>query len=62
MRACLKTVGFQRLGLCIRIFATMLCGTAPRILPVALFIFNFIERCLTNPNEKAMDAMAKFIG
>lgn len=23
---------------------------------------NFIEYCLTNPNEKAMDAMAKIIG
>ena len=40
----------------------MLCGAAPRILPVALIIYDFIERCLTNPNEKAMDAMAKVIG
>lgn len=40
----------------------MLCGAAPRILLVALIICDFIERCLTNPNEKAMDAMAKVIG
>ncbi|HSL78128.1 MAG TPA: hypothetical protein VK877_00580 [Pseudolabrys sp.] len=41
---------------------TMLCGAAPRVLPVALIIYDFIERCLTNPNEKAMDTTAKGIG
>jgi hypothetical protein len=45
----LKTVGFQRLGLCNRIFATgfqpmtMLCGAAPRILLVALIIVTILR-------------------
>jgi hypothetical protein len=45
----LKTVGFQRLGLCNRIFATgfqpmtMLCGEVPRVLLVALFIVTILR-------------------